>query len=201
VATSGAKSEGTNTTKQARTSRQRLGLGLTLFMRDSNGLAVRVDPNHEFHKGDRVRVLLETNSDGHLYIFNEGPPINGEAPPLNVLFPSPTANNGLSVVSSGETIDIPKQSWFRLDQEEGTEKLWLVWSVQAIPDLEATKQFANEKDRGVINSPGLDRSVKDFLSKTRSASKPTVEKDDVSKETRVKANGDIVVHVLALDHH
>ena len=153
-----------------------------------------------FEKDDQVRLHVGSPQDGHLYIFNEGPPTNGEAPPLNVLFPSPTANNGLSVVSSGETIDIPKQSWFRLDQEEGTEKLWLVWSVQAIPDLEATKQFANEKDRGVINSPGLDRSVKDFLSKTRSASKPTVEKDDVSKETRVKANGDIVVHVLALDH-
>ena len=154
-----------------------------------------------FEKDDQVRLHVGSPQDGHLYIFNEGPPINGEAPPLNVLFPSPTANNGLSVVSSGETIDIPKQSWFRLDQEEGTEKLWLVWSVQAIPDLEATKQFANEKDRGVINSPGLDRSVKDLLSKTRSASKPTVEKNDVSKETRVKANGDIVVHVLALDHH
>jgi len=105
------------------------------------------------------------------------------------------------VVSSRETIDIPKQSWSRLDQEEGTEKLWLVWSVQAIPDLEATKQFANENDRGVINSPGLDRSVKDLLSKTRSASKPTVEKDDASKETRVKVNGDTLVHVLALEHH
>src|SRR5687768_9888221 len=48
----------------------RIGLGLTLFMRDSNGLAVRTDPDHVFQKGDRVRVLLETNTDGYLYIFN-----------------------------------------------------------------------------------------------------------------------------------
>ena len=48
----------------------RIGLGLTLFMRDSNGLAVRTDPEHVFQKGDRVRVLLETNTDGYLYIFN-----------------------------------------------------------------------------------------------------------------------------------
>jgi hypothetical protein len=34
----------------------RLGLGMTLFTRDSNGLAVRVDPEHVFRKGDRVRV-------------------------------------------------------------------------------------------------------------------------------------------------
>src|SRR5687768_16904657 len=37
----------------------RIGLGLTLFMRDSNGMAVRTDPAREFKKGDRVRVLLE----------------------------------------------------------------------------------------------------------------------------------------------
>src|SRR6185369_3801294 len=49
---------------------RRLGLGVTLFMRDSNGLAVRVDPDHVFRKGDRVRVLLESNTDGYLYIFN-----------------------------------------------------------------------------------------------------------------------------------
>src|SRR6185295_9341789 len=49
---------------------RRIGLGVTLFLRDSNGLAVRVDPEHVFRKGDRVRVLLETNTDGYLYIFN-----------------------------------------------------------------------------------------------------------------------------------
>ena len=49
---------------------QRIGLGLTLFMRDSNGLSLRVDPSREFRKGDHVRVLLETNADGYLYIFN-----------------------------------------------------------------------------------------------------------------------------------
>jgi serine/threonine protein kinase len=136
-----------------------------------------------FERDYRVRLHVGSPQDGHLYIFNEGPAINGEAPPLNVLFPSPTANNGLSQISSGQTIDIPKQSWFRLDQEEGTEKVWLVWSVQAIPDLETTKEFANEKDRGLIGSPGLDRSVKEFLSKTRSASKPTVEKDDARKDS------------------
>src|SRR5512147_1027803 len=32
----------------------RIGLGLTLFTRDSNGLAVRTDPSRIFHKGDRV---------------------------------------------------------------------------------------------------------------------------------------------------
>src|SRR4029078_6551070 len=45
---------------------RRIGLGVTLFMRDSNGLAVRVDPNHVFRKGDRVRVLVDTHHDRYL---------------------------------------------------------------------------------------------------------------------------------------
>jgi len=59
-------------------SRARIGLGMTLFMRDANGLAVRTDPSHVFRMGDRVRVLLEANTDGFLYIFNttnNGPPV------------------------------------------------------------------------------------------------------------------------------
>src|SRR5258705_7464353 len=48
----------------------RIGIGLTLFSRDSNGLAVRVDPARIFYNGDRVRVLLETNNDHYLSIFN-----------------------------------------------------------------------------------------------------------------------------------
>jgi serine/threonine protein kinase len=154
-----------------------------------------------FEKDDQVRLHFSSPQDGHLYIFNEGPSSNGQAPPLNVLFPSPTANNGSSRVNNGQTIDIPKQSWLRFDQEEGTEKLWLVWSATVNPELEATKEFANDKDRGTIGSPGLDRSVKEFLSGTGLGSKPTVEKDDATKETRIKSKSDIVVHVLALEHH
>ena len=154
-----------------------------------------------FEKDDQVRLHFSSPQDGHLYIFNEGPSNSGQASPLNVLFPSPTANNGSSLVTNGQTIDIPKQSWFRFDQAEGTEKLWLVWSANANPELEATKEFANDKDRGAIGSPGLDRLVKEFLSNTGSASKPTIEKDDATKETRIKSKGDTVVHVLALEHH
>ena len=61
---------GVTTSGTSKKALPRMGLGLTLFLRDSNGLAVRTDPSREFHKGDHVRVLLETNTDGYLYVFN-----------------------------------------------------------------------------------------------------------------------------------
>src|SRR5262245_42232818 len=54
-----------------------IALGYTIFMRDVNGRAVRVDPSREFHNGDRIRISLEPNVDGYVYVFhteNDGPP-------------------------------------------------------------------------------------------------------------------------------
>src|ERR1700681_921640 len=49
---------------------QAIGLGYTLYMRDANGRSVRVEPGREFHNGDRVRISLEPNVDGFLYVFH-----------------------------------------------------------------------------------------------------------------------------------
>ncbi|HWN10002.1 MAG TPA: DUF4384 domain-containing protein [Pyrinomonadaceae bacterium] len=109
---------------------QRLGLGLTLFMRDSNGLSVRVDPGREFHKGDRVRVLLETNADGYLYIFNT---TNG-GPPM-MIYPDPQLDEAGNYIQSHVPMEIPSRlaaeerlKWFAFDANAGVEKLHFVFT-------------------------------------------------------------------------
>lgn len=135
--TSGANSDGVSTVKEGRISRQRLGLGLTLFMRDSNGLAVRVDPSHEFHKGDRVRVLLETNSDGHLYIFNT---TDGGAPVM--IYPDPQLDEAGNFIQAHVPFEIPSSvvaeerlRWFSFDEHAGTERLYFVFTREPLADV------------------------------------------------------------------
>jgi hypothetical protein len=109
---------------------QRLGLGLTLFMRDSNGLAVRVDPDRVFRKGDRVRVLLETNTDGYLYIFNttdDGPPV--------MVYPDAALDEAGNYLQAHVPFEIPSSDapeerlrWFAFDENAGTEHLFFVFS-------------------------------------------------------------------------
>ena len=147
-----------------------------------------------------MRLHFGSPQDGHLYIFSEGPPRNGEVPPLNVLFPSPTANDGSSLVLSSQTVDIPKQSWFQFDKEEGTEKIWLVWSADSVPELEVVKAFANPEHRGMIGDASLNNAVKEFL-KLHSISKPVLERDGDKKVARVSADGAILVHAINLEHH
>jgi len=116
---------------------QRIGVGLTLFMRDSNGLALRVDPNHDFHKGDRVRVLLETNVDGHLYIFNT---TDGGDPVM--IYPDVQLDDAGNFMQAHVPFEIPSSladderlRWFRFDEHAGTERLYFVFTREPLPEI------------------------------------------------------------------
>jgi hypothetical protein len=117
-----------NSSKPVNTAR--VGLGLTLFMRDSNGLAVRIDPEHVFRKGDRVRVLLETNTDGYLYIFNttnDGPAV--------MVYPDADLDEAGNYIQAHVPFEIPASSaaeerlrWLAFDEVGGTEHLFFVFT-------------------------------------------------------------------------
>jgi serine/threonine protein kinase len=153
-----------------------------------------------FEKDYRVRLNVSSPQAGYLYILNEGPEATDGAPSIVVLFPSPTANGGSSFLAENEPVQIPQQGWFQFDQEEGTEKLWLVFSANTEPELEAVKGFANAKDRGAINDLVLGRRVREFL-KTHLAAKTTLENNDGRKQTTIKAQGDLLVQLISLEHH
>jgi len=128
---------GTAPVKEARVSAPRIGLGLTLFMRDSNGLAIRVDPNHEFQKGDRVRVLLETNADGHLYIFNT---TDGGAPVM--VYPDPQLDDAGNFIQAHVPFEIPSSlagedrlRWLTFDEHAGVERLYFVFTREPLASV------------------------------------------------------------------
>jgi len=108
----------------------RLGIGLTLFMRDSNGLAVRIDPDRVFRKGDRVRVLLETNADGYLYIFN-----TTDDGPATMIYPDADLDEAGNYLQGHVPFEIPtslatdeRLRWFAFDEIAGTERLFFVFT-------------------------------------------------------------------------
>lgn len=153
-----------------------------------------------FEKDYRIRLNLSSSQSGYLYVLNEGPTENNGSPQFVVLFPSPTANGGSPLVNENRAIQIPEKSWIIFDEEQGTEKLWLIFSANAIPELEKVKLFANEQGRGVINNPDLNREVQGFLA-THSGSAPVVVTAPDGKETSIRTAGNVMVHVLSLEHH
>ena len=116
---------------------RRIGLGVTLFMRDSNGLAVRVDPDHVFRKGDRVRVLLESNTDGYLYIFN-----TTDDGPATMIYPDAELDEAGNYLQAHVPFEIPSSAstderlrWFAFDQVAGTERLFFVFTREPLSGI------------------------------------------------------------------
>ncbi len=126
----GTVTGGGTTSSASKKALPRMGLGLTLFMRDSNGLAVRTDPSRAFHKGDHVRVLLETNTDGYLYVFNTTD--NGQP---SMIYPDPELDEAGNYIQAHVPFEIPSSvaaeerlRWFTFDQYPGAERLYFVFT-------------------------------------------------------------------------
>jgi hypothetical protein len=153
-----------------------------------------------FRNRDRVRLNIKSPQTGFLYILNKGPENVGGESYYNILFPSPTTNDGSAFLAADQEIQIPQQSWFELDAKEGTEIVWLVWSKDKLPELESAKQFANAEDKGRIKDPELNNAIASFL-RDQQSNKATVERDDEKKESRIMGNADIVTHTVKLEHH
>ncbi len=119
-------------------------------------------------------------------------------PEFVILFPSSTANNGSQFLAADQQILIPQKSWFQFDEQAGVERLWLVFSEVAVPELESVKEFANEQSKGLITDMTQNKRINDFLT-SASAIKPDVERGDTL--TTLKAPGKLLLYPVRLEHH
>lgn len=139
----------------------RIGMGLTLFMRDSNGLAVRTDPSREFRKGDHVRFLIETNADGYLYVFNT---TDGGEPVM--VYPDPELDEAGNYFQAHVPFEIPSSGapeerlrWLTFDAHPGAEKLYFVFTrepLSAVPIEDDLITFCRDNDGKCPWHPGTE---------------------------------------------
>lgn len=151
--------------------------------------------------GDLVRFSFSSPQAGFLYVINESPPDTEQKTAFNILFPSPTSNNGSARLAAGQKVLIPERGdGFVVDAEVGAEKLWLVWSASAIDELDALKQWANRQDQGEIKDPRDVDSLRRFLTRHVSPA-PDKQQNDDATQTLLKAQGDILVKLVTLEHY
>jgi hypothetical protein len=132
---------------------QAIGLGYTLFMRDSSGRSVRVEPSHEFHSGDRVRISLEPSIDGFLYVFHT----EGAGQP-EMIYPDARLDGGENWIEAHVPMEVPSSEqsddryhWFVFDNNPATERLYVVVTREPLPAVptgaELVKFCAANKDK------------------------------------------------------
>jgi hypothetical protein len=107
-----------------------LGLRYTMLKKTGDE-AVEVDAEAVFHAGDRIRIAVEPNDEGYLYVVNQG-----SSGTWKLLFPSPEIKNGDNHVQKRVRYEIPAGYTFTFDEQTGAEKLFIVLSRQPEPDLE-----------------------------------------------------------------
>lgn len=101
-----------------------LGFRYTVALVDqASGKAESVDPDRDFHKGECVRLELESNQSGYLYVLSRQS--SGTWLPL---FPSPEMPGESNVIDPGQKVRAPKDYCFEISDPPGTETLFVALS-------------------------------------------------------------------------
>lgn len=107
-----------------------LGLRYTILKKTGDG-QVETDADAVFHAGDHIRLAVESNDDGYLYVVNRG-----SSGTWKVLFPSAEIKGGDNHIQRRTRFEIPSGYTFTFDEQPGEEKLFIVFSREPEPDLE-----------------------------------------------------------------
>ena len=110
-----------------------LGLRYAVLKRDAGGQYNEVDPDTSFRSGDRIRLKVDANTSGYLYVV-----MRGSSGTWKLLFPSTEVAGGSNLVHKGESRQIPsgERGQFVFDEQAGNEKLFIVLTRQPEPDLD-----------------------------------------------------------------
>ena len=107
-----------------------LALGYTLYQRGPDGEPARVNPDQVFHSGAALRLTIEPNFDGYLYIFHtadDGPP--------KMLYPNSRLSRGENHVSAHRLYEVPSS------REKDEEDQWLVICVLIAIDASGRQEI------------------------------------------------------------
>jgi hypothetical protein len=119
-----------------------LGLKYTILKRTEGGDYSQVDPDSTFVNGDQIRLIIETNDSGYLYVVTQG-----TSRLWKPLFPSPEIAGGDNRVERGKRYNIPNDSVFSFSGAAGTEKLFVVLSRQPEGDIRSLMYKLEDRQR------------------------------------------------------
>ncbi len=151
-----------------------------------------------FQADHRLRLVFSSPQAGFLYILNEGPVQTAGLPSFNIIFPGAGES---TLLEANREIRIPDedQHWLAFDEQQGTEKLWMIWTAEKVPELEAATRFATAQHQGVIEDPVLRQSIRALLEKHH-AKPPVAARDEAKKQTTVRGRGAVLVRLMKLEH-
>jgi class 3 adenylate cyclase len=148
-----------------------------------------------FPAGYQLRFRFAGGQDGFLYLLNEGPP-QKDGPLWTWLFPYPDVHQGSAAMSASMPLLLPPDGFVVLDQMQGQEKVYVIWSDHDIPELSASSASAYAADKhGQIRAGDLP-TIRGILAKASS----DVEVIKADRETIIRGTSPVLVKLITLEH-
>lgn len=97
-----------------------------------SGVEQEVSPTATFRSGDQVRLKVEGNRDGYLYVISRGS--SGVWKPL---FPAAEINGGDNRIAGRRAQRLPSDTQaFTFDEQPGQEQLFVIYSAEPVKDVD-----------------------------------------------------------------
>jgi serine/threonine protein kinase len=148
-----------------------------------------------FENGYKFRLNLSSAQAGYLYVFNEGA-AEKEGTSFTIIYPTPATNKGSAKLDANQAV---QTNWNTFAGQTGTENFWIIWSASPVAQLEIARDAAFKSEEGALTDAAMITSVKEFLAK-HSDPKPETTKDTVKQQTDLRANGELLVKLVELEH-
>jgi serine/threonine protein kinase len=170
-----------------------LELEYSVNVKRPDGRITRYSSERIVPAGYEVQVQVQPPKPGFLYVVNDGP-LDAHTQVIVVLYPG---TDTPAAIEGGKTFQAP---WALLDQANGGENLYLIWSAAPVPEMEALK---DRKDllfnNHVTLRDDLRSSTLQFLSNNEIA-ESDIRKDHEAGKTRISTQRAILVHHIRLEH-
>ena len=130
--------------------KEQLGLRYRILQQDrSGGLFGAVKSDTVFHTGDRIRLELETNVAGFVYVVQQGSDSSWQ-----ILFPSAEIRDRRNQMDPMKTFQVPASQEFFFDKVPGRERLFAVaLSRTPVTNLERLLQTVQGGTAGLAAAP------------------------------------------------
>lgn len=109
-----------------------LAMKYTVERRAAAGKYLPVSPTMTFHGGDNVRLKVEANDSGYLYVVEQDPQKGWE-----MLLPDPDIDSGNNRIAGRAETLVPAGGHFKLDPGAGEHRVFLVFSRRPQQDLQS----------------------------------------------------------------
>ena len=109
-----------------------LALKYTVEMRASDGTYAPVSGDRAFRSGDRIRLKVEANDAGYLYVVQQG-----SSHSWSVLVPDPNIDGGHNHLAARVEKTVPRGGSFHFDEAPGDNKIFLVFTRRPQTDIGA----------------------------------------------------------------